>query len=135
MHRLLLCTLALLFAASAFSTAKAQQTTFVISYNKCDLAKVDELRAFNDSTGLAIWQELVNEGKLFTAGALYHQWGDEWNVLYYYLAESIPSFLDAFNEGIARLTERHPEAVEMFQDACFEHRDSFYSMGPETRRP
>lgn len=133
MPRLLLCTVLLLFAASTFSTAEAQ--TLIVSQNKCDMARVGELRAFNDSAGITIWQELVNEGALLSAGAAYHWWGDEWNVVYYYVAESIPSFLDAFSEAVARWTERYPGAMELFQDACFEHKDSFYSLGEVTTPP
>jgi hypothetical protein len=133
MRRLLLCTVLLLLAASIFSTAEAQ--TLVASQNKCDYAKQGELQALTDSLFLPIAQEFVNEGKLNFFTSAYHAWGDEWNVVYYYVAESIPAFLEAFEGMVSVMQERHPEFVEFFWDACFEHKDSFYSLGTGTTGP
>jgi len=129
--RILLVVVALL--ASSYAVTQAQ--TLIFQQNKCEMGKVAELRAFVDSAFVPIAQELVNEGKLGAFSSAFHAWGDEWNVMYFYIAESIPAFLSAFGEAYARMSERYPESLPMFQDWCFEHKDSFYSLGRMTGPP
>lgn len=132
MRRILLFSAALALASS-YSVAEAQ--TLVVSQNKCDLAKQGELRALVDSAFVPVAQEVVNEGKLEFFTSAYHSWGDEWNVVFYYVAEDIPAFLDAFGEMFSRMQERHPDFIGFFQGACSEHKDSFYSLGRRTSEP
>ena len=126
--RILVAVLALL--ASGYAVAQAQ--TLVLQQNKCDMGKIGELRAFVDSAFVPIAQELVNEGRIMAFQSAFHAWGDEWNVVYLYVAESIPAFLSAFGEAYSRMMERYPEAMPMMADWCFEHKDSFLSMGQGT---
>jgi hypothetical protein len=133
MPRIRIC--ATLVALLVLNYAVAHAQTLVLQQNKCDMGKVGELRAFVDSAFVPIAQELVNEGKIMGFHSAFHSWGDEWNVVYFYVAESIPAFLSAFGEAFSRVQERYPEATSMFQDWCFEHKDSFYSMGKMTEHP
>ena len=89
----------------------------------------------SDSSSRPIAQELVDEGMILGFAPAFHAWGDEWNVVYLYMAESIPAFLSAFGEAVSRMTERYPEAMTMFQDWCSEHKDSFLSLGEMTHSP
>jgi len=127
MRRTCFFTALIVLLVSGFAAAQAQ--TLVLQQNKCDLSKVGEIRAFVDSAFVQIAQELVDEGKIMGFHSAFHAWGDEWNVVYIYVAESIPSFLSAFGEVFSRMVDRYPEAMPMMQDWCFEHKDSFYSMG------
>jgi hypothetical protein len=119
--------------ASGYAVAQAQ--TLVLQQNKCDFGQVGEIRAFVDSAFVPITQELVDEGMILGFAPAFHAWGDEWNVVYLYMAESIPAFLSAFGEAVSRMTERYPEAMTMFQDWCSEHKDSFLSLGETTHSP
>jgi len=112
--------------------AQAQQTVLVVSQNKCDFSKQDQLQKMIDSLWQPIAQELVNEGKLVSYGSAYHHWGDEWNVLQWYVAPSIPVFLTTFDEIVKRLNQRHPTVFPYFLGACHEHKDSFMGMGKTT---
>ena len=114
--------------ASALS-AQAQQNVLVVSQNKCDFSKQERLQQMIDSVWQPIAQELVNEGKLVSYGSAYHHWGDEWNVLQWYVAPSIPVFLTTFDEIVKRLNQRHPTVFPYFLGACTEHKDSFMAMG------
>jgi hypothetical protein len=96
------------------------------------MGKTGELRAFVDSAFVPVVQELVDEGKIMAFQPAFHAWGDEWNVVYLYVADSIPAFLSAFSEGGSRMMERYPEAMPMMRDWCFEQKDSFLSMGKGT---
>jgi hypothetical protein len=116
-------------------TLASAQGVLVVSQNKCQLDKQGDARALADSATIPIAQELVNEGMLWAAGTAYHSWGDEWNVINWYSAESTSSFLEAFSELISRLNERYPTAIASWQSWCFEHKDSIYSQGRMTTAP
>jgi hypothetical protein len=133
MRRISICAALVALLASTYAVAQAQ--TLVLQQNKCDMGKVGEIRAFVDSAFVPIAQELVNEGKIMGFHSAFHSWGDEWNVVYIYVAEDIPAFLSAFGEVFSRMVERYPEAMPMMRDWCFEHKDSFLSMGKMTEHP
>jgi len=78
---------------------------------------------------------VVNEGKLLGFQSAFHAWGDEWNVVYIYHAKSISAFQTAFSEIFTQMLERYPDIWEKTADWCFEHKDSFYSMGKGTVPP
>jgi len=113
----------------------AEAQTLVVSQNKCQLDKLGDIRAFADSAWIPIAQELVNEGRFAAVGSAFHAWGDEWNVIYWYVAEDIPAFVSAFSELFSRAEERHPSSFDQFAGWCFEHKDSMYSVGPQTGPP
>jgi hypothetical protein len=73
------------------------------------------------------WAATSKEGKLRGAGSFGHFWADEWNVGFFVVAENIPSFLEAWQEANTRIAGR-PVATE----ACKEHKDAFYTLGPRT---
>ena len=122
----------LIVAGLGISSAAAAQGVLVVSQNKCDLGMQGELRAFADSAWIPLAQELVNEGSLLAAGSAFHLWGDEWNVIYWYTATNISTFLEAWSELIARSRQRYPAAAANFQAWCSEHKDSFYTSGAMT---
>ncbi|MDH3458214.1 MAG: hypothetical protein OER90_15340 [Gemmatimonadota bacterium] len=126
---------AVVFLSLAVPTLTSAQGVLVISQNKCQLDKQSAIRAFADSATIPIAQELVNEGKLWAAGTAYHAWGDEWNVVNWYNAETMSGFLEAFSELISRINARYPTAIADWQSWCFEHKDSMYSHGRMTTAP
>lgn len=130
MRRIVLAAVLLFVVAPA-----AHAQTLVVSQNKCKYDKMGEIRAFADSAWIPIAQELVNEGKFIAAGSAFHAWGDEWNVLYWYTAESISVFLEGWSELFSRSNERYPAGMQMFYDWCWEHKDSMYTAGGMTQPP
>ncbi len=91
-------------------------------------AIVEELETLT----VPIWDELVDEGMVMSAGTFIHAWADEWNLGIYTVAPSIQAVLDFNEEAASRYEERHPEAEDIFGPACPTHRDNFYVMGPRT---
>jgi hypothetical protein len=134
-------SLALALSALCAGGARAQGT-LLVSSNQCDLDKVGQIHRMTDSLWIPIAQEMVNEGKLIAAGSSYHSWGDEWNVVLWYVAKDIPSFLTAFDEMAKRVNQRNPTFIPQVTSWCSRHRDSFYTQGkrlpllpPRRRRP
>jgi len=121
----------LLFLWSFVATA-AHAQTLVLSQNKCALDKQDQLRRMADSLWMPIAQELVNEGKLTSVGSAYHAWGDEWNVILWYIAPTFNAFNTGFGELVSRINQRHPTLLPQFLAWCSEHKDSIYTMGRTT---
>lgn len=122
-------------AALVAPSSVAAAQTLVISQNKCGLSKIEDVRAFADSVFLPIAQRVVNEGKLLGFQSAFHAWGDEWNVVYVYQAKSISAFLSAVGEIFTEMFERYPDIMERTADWCWEHKDSFYSLGKGTVPP
>jgi hypothetical protein len=56
-------------AALLLATSAAHAQTLVVSQNKCQFDKEDQIRAFADTGWIPVAQELVNEGKLIAAGS------------------------------------------------------------------
>ena len=132
-------TLVLSFALLAPAAVAAQDGplpgTVVLSFNKCDLDQVGYLARLTDSAVVPIAQELVNEGMIFNYGLMTHNWGDEWNVVYYYVAESHRAFLDFWSEFVSRIQQRHPDLFGEFQERCSEHKDNIYGHSAFTGPP
>lgn len=76
-------------------------------------------------------QELIDEGGLLDYGILTHAWGDEWNVLDYFVAEDLVSFHQAFETAFDRVLERAPEEERgRFGELCPGHKDNIYFVVP-----
>jgi hypothetical protein len=112
----------------------AQGSTLVLSQNKCAPDKQGQIRQLTDSLWIPVAQELVNEGKIISAGSAYHSWGDEWNVVVWYIAKDIATFVAAFNELVGRVEKRHPKLIPQLLSWCTEHKDSFLNMGKVANR-
>ena len=137
MRKFLGIGLGLTLALGAPSLARAQDSeqppVLAISWFQCDWNEVDQVLAEADSMSLPIWNELVEEGMLRSAGSFTHWMADEWNVAYYTVADDIPAYLEAFWEQNRRFEERYPDYDgEASTDRCPVHKDAFYHLGPRT---
>ena len=130
MKSIALCCLMIIPGFFAFG-----QSVMVFSQNKCYLDKVETLKSDAKEKFKPILDNLVNEKKLISWQIYEHGWGDEWNYNVLYVAESQEKFLEAFREFAKRASERYPETFKIFQEACFEHKDSIYSLVTEYTSP
>jgi hypothetical protein len=80
-----------------------------VSQWQCPQAEIATIGQVYDSLIRPIEQELVTEGTFYGAGMFFHQWGDEWNVNWYRLAQDRDAVFDAIAEVSRRLQERHPD--------------------------
>lgn len=79
---------------------------------------------------IPVWKELVSEGMIQDYGVFYHWWADEWNMGIYTIASSIQAIVDAEVEAGDRLEARFGDDQSAQSQACPEHRDGFYTIGP-----
>lgn len=131
----ILAALALAAVAASPTAAQEAEPTPGISavrFFECGLGDLDEAVRLLNGEWREIAGELVDEGRLLDYGILTHAWGDEWNLLDYYVAEDIQSFHAAFGELVARLQERDREGelFERFAALCPRHKDNIYSVVP-----
>lgn len=91
----------------------------------------DKVDAWWNEKNLPISQQMVDEGKIQSAGIFYHAWADEWNVQTYVIAKDIPTILAAVEEMNERGTAMYPDDEGLSQ-WCTTHRDGFYQFGKST---
>ena len=108
--------------------------TLVVSQWKCDWAEVGHIMATTDSVSVPIWRQVIDEGLLIDAGSMVHQWGDEWNIGFWWVAPDTRTFLDAYDRINELTAEGHPN-LEPLTDLCSEHRDNIYTAGPSAGNP
>lgn len=131
----------LLVCAAVGSPAAAQEAepptpgVSAVRSFECGLGNLDEAVALLNGEWREIARGLVDEGRLLDYGILTHAWGDEWNLLDYYVAEDIESFHAAFGELVTRLQRRDPEGelFDEFAELCPRHKDNIYSVVPPDR--
>jgi hypothetical protein len=132
--RLLSATLVafLVFAPPALAQDSPQPGTVVVRYFECDLGATGEAIQFLNGNWRQVANELVEEGMLFDYGILTHAWGDEWNVVDYFVTESQPAFQEAWGELLRRLAPLDPdgEGVARFTEICRRHKDNIYGVVP-----
>lgn len=87
--------------------------------------------------GRAVAEEMIAEGKFIDYGILTHNWGDEWNVVDYFVVDGLGSFFGNFGEFFSRVNEANEaaeaageEELPPFNEVCQEHKDNIYSVVP-----
>ncbi|MDX1438750.1 MAG: hypothetical protein R3284_02500 [Rubricoccaceae bacterium] len=104
-------------------------TTMALSFWKCNFGALGSLMNAVEETGLPVAQEMVDDGDIFAWGAMTHNWGDEWNVMFYSATPDESSFMDATSELQSRQFQAYgEELINEFGASCWGHRDSIYSM-------
>ncbi len=140
MKRLTLMILALGLAFPTMAMAQEgddedrEAAILSISSYQCPNSAIAGISAGYDSITRPVEEELVEEGKMASAGMFFHAWADEWNVNYYRTGYSIGSLIEAVAEVGARVAEAHPELADgpgPFA-ACTGHKDGIYFFGPRT---
>lgn len=126
--------LGLPLAGSAQEAEEEDPEVLRISFFKCNLGggNGDRIAEEIETRDMPIWNALVDEGLVEQYGYFYHWWADEWNVGIYTIGESIQAIVDANDEAGNRTEAQYGDAPTAFEQACPEHRDGFYTVGPST---
>lgn len=126
----------LLLLAAVGSEAAAQEQegpqpgVIVVRYFQCPLNHQGEAVEMLNTGWRPIVQEMIEEGHFLDYGILTHAWGDEWNVMDYFVAESPAAFHEAINVAFQRAGERLPEPETPFGELCPYHKDNTYAVVP-----
>ena len=102
--------------------------TVVLNFWKCDYGAMGDLIDKANELWIPAAQELQDEGKIAYAQVMTHSWGDEWNLIFYFRAADVPTY-------IAKLNEMEPEGSEWFFERCKEHKDGIYQSVAQTAVP
>jgi len=122
----ILCAFFVLLSAHSISAQDEGPGTLVFSQNMVEMKDMGKVNKIIDSLTAPIWEEIMNEGLLFGWGQLNHEWGDEWNCNFYYIAKDKESFFAAWNEFVKRMGERHPDAWKKLIPSFKAHKDNIY---------
>ena len=135
MKRLSLFVPLLLLAAFGSEAAAQEQESsdpgvIVVRYFQCPLNHQAEAVEMLNTGWRPIVQEMIDEGHFLDYGILTHAWGDEWNVMDWFAAESPAAFHEAIQEAFQRAAEQLPEPETPFGELCPYHKDNTYAVVP-----
>lgn len=125
-------------ARPAQPSQQATASHIVVRYFQCQ--RPDEaIRRFQE--GDSIVRQMIREGKFLDYGLMRHDWGDEWNVVDYFVVANLDGFFTNFDEMIRRLNAaneartpaaaapgQQPEPRRPFNEICGAHKDNIYSI-------
>lgn len=107
----------------------------VISMYQCEFDRIGDVFDQYAEFAIPIQNELIQEGKLRGAGSFAHTWASEWNVGFYWVAEDVKTFIDAWqesNQRVGQAVEAAGSPSSALSEACPVHRDGIYTLGPRT---
>ncbi len=104
------------------------QPLLIVSSNMVSMGDVGKVNKMADSIFVPILKELVDEGMLYSFGSFNHNWGDEWNVNYWYTAKDMASFELFWDTYVSRVSERHPNAFGSVTKYFQAHKDNIYTI-------
>ena len=119
---------AFLFLSENNFAQNNEQPLLIVSFNMVPMADVGKVNKMGDSIFVPILKELVDEGMLYSFGSFNHNWGDEWNVNYWYTAKDMASFDKFWDEYVSRVSKRHPGAFAAITKYFQAHKDNIYTI-------
>lgn len=107
-----------------------QPGVVVVRYFQCDMGRTGEAIEVLNTTWREVVESVIEDGMLIDFGILTHNWGDEWNLMDYFVAESSIAFHEGWSEALSRIQERDPEGTgfETFTDICTRHKDNIWGV-------
>lgn len=118
--------IAFLFLNGKSFAQSDEQPLLIVSFNMVSMADVGKVNQMGDSVFAPIIRELVDEGMIYSFGSFNHNWGDEWNVNYWYTAKDLASFDKFWDEYVKRVSTRHPGAWSSMVKYFQAHKDNIY---------
>ena len=125
MNRFVLSFLTLLLALPALAQDEPSQPIVVASYHQCDWNGLGDLVTQDRERTLPIFQDMVDEGMIYSAGTGVHDYGDEWNMVTWHVADDMEAAMAATEEVARRYNEAYP-GDGLFLETCPKHRDVIY---------
>lgn len=80
-------------------------------------------------------RQMIAEGKFVDYGLMTHAWGDDWNVVDYFVVSDLGAFFANFAELVRRVSAALPPATnppQAFNEVCTAHKDVIYNIVPPT---
>lgn len=116
-------------ALDAQEAEEPQPGTLVVRYFQCPLHHQDEAVEMLNTDWRGYADAEIEAGNLIDYGILVHSWGDEWNVMDYFVAEDHASFRTAWSSMVQQAQAEDPDGEEFdrFSEMCPGHKDNIYS--------
>ena len=118
--------IAVIFLSASVFAQSEEQPLLICSFNQVQMADVGKVNKMVDSIFTPILKELVDEKMIYSFGQFNHNWGDEWNVNFWYTAKDMASFDKFWDEYVKRVRERHPNAFGGVTKYFQAHKDNIY---------
>ena len=101
-------------------------------YYQCGESQLGAAAAILGGSWRRIAEELIEEGLLLDYRILMRTWGDEWNLVEYYVAEDPEAFRYAYEEIELRhyVTDTSRSQAQRFDTLCPRRKDSQYDVVP-----
>jgi hypothetical protein len=132
MKQLIKITAILILFVIIFSEKNLAQTDenplLITSFNMVPMSETGKVNKIVDSIFVPILKELVDEGYIYSFGQFVHNWGDEWNLNFWYTAKDMASFDRFWDEYVARGNKRHPGAFAQVVKHFQAHKDNIYTI-------
>ena len=84
--------------AAASDAERPKSKTWLWRTDVESSARLQSSRAQIDQD-VAVWRDLVSEGRVVNHGYFYHWWADEWNLGIYTIGATLPGILEAVEEA------------------------------------
>lgn len=129
MRKTYLCAfMALLVATPAVAQEQEEERPGVVAFSmwRCPFGNLQEAVQIANADTRDVYEDLVEEGMIQGWGVLTHLWGDEWNLVFYTLAEDAETAIAANGEYFRRFAELDTEGeiIARFLELCPEHKDN-----------
>lgn len=119
-------------AAQRASATTEPPGTVAMRYYQCAEGQLDAAAGILAGTWRRIARELIDEGLLLEYRILTRSWGDEWNLIEYYLASDAEAFEYAYEELELRyhVADGASARRQQFETLCPRRKDSHYRVVP-----
>jgi hypothetical protein len=105
-----------------------ERPLLITSFNMVQMGDVAKVNKMVDSIFTPILKELVDEGFIYNFGQFMHNWGDEWNLNFWYTVKDMTSFDKFWDEYVDRVNKKHPGSFAATVKYFQAHKDNIYSI-------
>lgn len=105
-----------------------ERPLLITSFNMVQMGDVAKVNKMVDSIFTPILKELVDDGFIYSFGQFMHNWGDEWNLNFWYTVKDMGTFDKFWDEYVNRVNKRHPGAFASTTKYFQAHKDNIYTI-------
>jgi hypothetical protein len=105
-----------------------ERPLLITSFNMVQMGDVAKVNKMVDSIFTPILKELVDEGFIYSFGQFMHNWGDEWNLNFWYTVKDMGTFDKFWDEYVDRVNKRHPGSFAATTKYFQAHKDNIYTI-------
>ena len=109
-----------------YSNGENKPGTVMFNQNRVNNLNREEYVSIFREFSFPILKKMVDEGKLNRFGLMIHEWGDDWNVNYYFHNDDLEQFNQTWWEYFSVFSEKHPEQLNRLIELTVDHKDNLF---------